>query len=294
MTATPLRSAPASTEAVPGGGEVAAPLPARRRDRYLVTGTAIIVAYAAVALMAPLLAPFDPDDGDVLHRLAPPDGSHWLGTDQSGRDVLSRLIFAVRIDLPLGFLLALLPTVVGTALGVLAGYFGRFVDAAVMRTSELVQAFPFYVLIMALVAVFEPGVGTLVVVFVMIGWVPSASLTRAELLRVREQEYMQAAVLSGLPRRRVLFRHALPNALDPVLAYFPADVMFAVGSLAGLSFLGVGLPPSIPELGAMISDGQPYATTHWWLVVAPGITLALLGLGLVLVGDALAQRLGQR
>lgn len=263
----------------------------RRRPGQLIAGCTIVALFAAVALLAPLLAPHDPNQADVLNRLAQPSASHLLGTDQNGRDVLSRLLYATRIDLPLGVLLAFMPMVIGTLLGALAGYFGRVADIIVMRTAELIQAFPFYVLILALVAVLEPGVRAIILVFLLIGWVPYASLARAELLRVREQEYIQAAIVVGLPHWRILLRHALPNSIDAILAYFPADVLFAIISLAGLSFLGVGIQEPTPEWGSMIADGQPYVLTNGWLVVAPGVMLVTLGVGLILIGETLSQRL---
>jgi peptide/nickel transport system permease protein len=274
--------------------EAAVPASKPRRELQLIVGCTIVAVFVLMAIFAPLLAPHDPNDGDILNRLTSPNASHPLGTDAAGRDVLSRLLYATRVDLPFGVLLAFLPMVIGTLLGSLAGYAGRMTDIVVMRTAELIQAFPFYVLILALVAVLEPGMRAILLVFLLIGWVPYASLARAELLRVREQEYIQAAIVVGLPRWRILLRHALPNSIDATLAYFPADVLFAIVSLAGLSFLGVGIQDPTAEWGSMISAGQPYVLTNWWLVVAPGAMLVTLGVGLILIGDVLSQRLRER
>lgn len=277
----------------------------RRLPTKVLIGGAIVLAFLLVALLAPVLASHDPYEQDLLDRLARPSAAHWLGTDSLGRDVLSRLIHAARTDLWIAFLAALLPMLAGTALGSLAGYFGRLADTAVMRLADLVQAFPVYVLTIALVFVVAPvageriGVGPLdadrravaiLIAFTAVGWVVYARLVRSEILRVRELDYVKAARMGGLSNLRILFRHVLPNATSQTVVYFFADFGIAVLVLAALSFLGLGFEPERPEWGSMIEAGRPFIRSHWWLSTVPGLVMATLGVGLALVGDGLDDR----
>jgi peptide/nickel transport system permease protein len=266
----------------------------RRLPGKLKIGVGIVLLFVLVGALAPLLTRHDPTARDVLNRLQPPSSTHWLGTDSNGSDVMSRLLHAIRLDLPLGFILAAIPCVIGTVVGALAGFSRRFLDTVVMRSADLVQAFPAYISILALVAILEPGVKSIVVAFALLGWVSYARLARGEVLRVREQEYVIAALGAGFPRRRVLARHVMPNVLNQTIVYFPADMLLSIVALAGLSFLGVGVQGTVPEWGRMIADGQAYVRVQPWPVVAPGLTLALLGLGLMLIADGLDDHLRSR
>jgi len=268
--------------------------PARRPlPRKAVAGVAIVGAFALIALCAPVLAPYDPDAQDVAARLQGPSASHPLGTDQVGRDELSRLIYATRVDLPVSVLAVLLPALLGTLVGSLAGYYGRWVDTLTMRVADVVQAFPIYVFLIALVFALGAGIRSILIAFTVIGWVVYARLVRGEILRIRDLEYVQAATLAGLSRRRVLVRHVLPNALRQTVVYMSSDLVLAMVSFSALSYFGLGVAPPTAEWGSMIADGQEFLRTDPQLSVFPGVAIVLLGTGFVLIGDGLDDHLRQ-
>lgn len=282
-----------SIEAQAPAAVAAAPKPVGaervRMPRRVWVGGSIVALYVAVAALAPWIAPHDPFEVDVVNALAHPGAAHWLGTDELGRDVLSRLVHASRVDLLVGFLGAALPAVLGTALGAVSGFRGGWVDGAIMRLSDLVQAFPTYILIIALVFVLGPGVASILVAFTLIAWVSYARLIRTEVLRVRNLDYVAAARASGLPPRRVLWRHVFPNSVGQSLVYLPSDIVGATLGLAALSFLGLGIQAPAPEWGAMIAAGQPYIRDQWWLSTVPGLVVVGFGLGLSLVGEGIEE-----
>lgn len=257
----------------------------RPLPRMVWVGAAIVALFVLSAIFAPLVAPADPLAQDVTNALQAPSWQHLLGTDSLGRDVLSRMIWASRIDLLVGFLGAVLPAIVGTIFGALAGYFGGWVDTVVMRFSDLVQAFPSYILVIALVFVLGAGPVSILVSMTVVSWVAYARLMRTEMLRVREQDYIAATKVSGFSSQRVLWRHALPNAIGQSVVYLPSDIVAATLGLAALSFLGLGIQPPSPEWGAMIADGQTYIREQWWLSTFPGFAIVLFGLGLSMIGE---------
>lgn len=259
-------------------------------------GCLIITAFVVLGLFAGLFAPHDPLKQDLLNRLAPPSSSHLLGTDALGRDVVSRLIFAIRVDLRVGLLCAVLPMLVGTVIGALAGFYGGLIDLVVTRLIDLVQSFPVLVFFLALLGAMGmakpflflgPGELPVIVVFVAVGWIVYARLIRGEVMRIRELDYVQAARAGGLSGLRVLFRHVLPNALNQTLVYVVLDVGLAILALATLSFLGLGIPSPTPEWGAMIAENRDRFAQQWWLIVAPGVAITVLGIGFALAGDGL-------
>ena len=250
-------------------------------------GAVIVAVYILLALLAPVIAPHDPNAQDVVNRLADPSRDHLAGTDELGRDVFSRLLHAARVDLTVGFLGALLPLLVGTAIGALAGYIGGWVDAVIMRVADVVQAFPPYILMIALVFALGQGAGTILLAFALTVWVIYARLIRDEILRVRGLDYVHAARASGIPRWRIIVRHVLPNTMSQSLVYFTTDILFAILALAAFSFIGLGIPPPTAEWGAMIEGGKEFLRDSWWLTASPGIALSILGLGFMLLGDGL-------
>lgn len=255
--------------------------------RMVWVGSAILLSFALIAVFAPVIAPADPMAQDVHDSLAAPSWQHPLGTDELGRDVLSRMIWASRIDLMIGFLGALFPAVLGTLLGALAGYFGGWVDVVIMRISDLVQAFPTYILVIALVFVLGPGPVSILISMTLVAWVAYARLMRTEMLRVRELDYISAARVSGFSQSRVLLRHALPNSIRQSIVYLPSDMVAATLGLAALSFLGLGIQPPTPEWGAMIGEGQAYIREQWWLSTVPGLAIVAFGLGLSMIGEGI-------
>jgi peptide/nickel transport system permease protein len=260
----------------------------------LVVGGVIVAVYVLVALAAPLLAPYDPLAQDVVVALQGPSSAHLLGTDELGRDVLSRIIFAARIDLPVAVLATVLPCLVGTALGVVCGYVGGWFDAVVMRISDLLQAFPTYILMIVLVFSLGPGVRSLLISFTVVGWVVYARLVRTEVLRIREAEYVTAAVTAGFGTPRIIVRHVLPNTLRQTFIYLTSDLVFAVTALAAFSFLGFGIQQPTPEWGSMIAAAQPYISYRTMLTVMPGLVITVLAFGFALLGDGLQDRKAPR
>jgi peptide/nickel transport system permease protein len=263
----------------------------RRMPRKAWVGLAIFILFVIIAVFAPLIAPYDPNTQDATQRLLPPSLSHLFGTDALGRDQFSRVIFATRTDLPLSLAAVFLPLLVGTAIGAFAGFYGGWADAVSMRMADLVQAFPVYVLLIALVFALGGGVRSILIAFTAVGWVVYARLVRAEILHIRSLEYVQAATVGGLGRRRILSRHVMPNALPQPLIYAASDVVLAVVTLSALSFFGLGISKGTPEWGSMIADGQIYLSDQWWLSVTPGLAIVLFGLGMSLIGDGLGERL---
>jgi peptide/nickel transport system permease protein len=263
----------------------------QRMPKKVWVGTAIVAIYVVIALLAPVLAPHDPLAIEPANKLAAPTADHLLGTDELGRDVFSRLLYATRIDLPIGFLGALLPAILGTVLGALAGFFGKWVDTVVMRTADVVQAFPAYILIIVLVFVLGQGANSIVIAFTVLAWVVYARIIRGEVLRVRDLDYVHAARVAGLGKLRILRVHVFPNAINQTVVYLPSDIVFATLALAAFSFLGLGIPPPTPEWGAMIADGQPFIRTNWWLATVPGLLIVGIGFGLSLIGEGLEEGL---
>lgn len=279
----------------PGSDAAEAPLDDRslwqKMPKKVWVGSAIVLVYVLVALLAPVIAPHDPLAIEPVNKLASPTADHLLGTDELGRDVFSRLLYATRVDLPIGFLGALFPAILGTILGALAGFFGKWVDTAVMRTADVVQAFPAYILVIVLVFALGQGATSILIAFTVLAWVVYARIIRGEVLRVRDLDYVHAARVAGFRKMRILSVHVFPNAFNQTLVYLPSDMVFATLALASFSFLGLGIPPPTPEWGAMIADGQPFIRTNWWLATVPGLMIVGIGLGLSLIGEGLEEGL---
>jgi peptide/nickel transport system permease protein len=256
-------------------------------NRSLVAGATILIVFALAGACAPLVAGHNPLAQDAA-PLANPSWHHLLGTDQLGRDVWARLIYSIRIDLSVALAAVALPFIAGTVIGLLAGYFGTAVDALVMRIGEIVLAFPFNVLVLALVFVMGSGVVSVLVAFTVTGWISYTIIVRGQVLTERHQEYVLAAQLLGYSRRRILLRHVLPNVVTQAIVYAMSDVVLTIASIVALGFLGLGITPPTPEWGSMISDGTPFLTTHPVLAAAPGVAVVIVGFGLSLIGDGLA------
>ena len=267
--------------------------PAGRKRRVLAgyrISFAIVVGAVLLAIFGPYIAPHDPNAQNLLVRLQPPSSAHWLGTDDLGRDVFSRVLVAARIDVGVGILGALLPFVLGTVIGGLAAYFGSVWDLMLMRLGDLVLAFPVYVLVIALVAVEGSSVKTLLFVFTVVGWVPYARVVRAAVLQVKGFDYITAARLGGLSNARVIVRHLLPNVIFNSVTVLITNVMVVLLTLASFSYLGLGIQPPTAEWGAMIAEAQPYMQQQWWLVAAPGVMIAVIGFGFLSLGERFNER----
>lgn len=266
------------------------------RDALAVAGLAVVVGLCLLALLTPFLAPLDPAfQGDLLAaRLSGPSPGHPLGTDQFARDVLSRMLYGARISLGIGFLAVGIAVAVGTLVGAVAGYLGGAVDAVLMRGVDLVMAFPRLVLLISVIALFQPGVGVIVVVLGLTLWPGTARLVRAEVLSLREREFVEAARALGYSRRRIVLRHLVPNALGPVVVAATLGIGNTIVLEAGLSFLGIGVQPPTPSWGTMVADGRNHLLDAWWLSTFPGLAIVLTVLAFNLVGDGLRDALDPR
>jgi peptide/nickel transport system permease protein len=258
----------------------------------LWAGVAVVVTLIVLTLVAPWTGLPAPNQQDLLAALQPPSLAHPFGTDQLGRDILSRVIYGTRIDFSFGFITTYATLAVGMLLGALAGYLGGWVDTVVMRAVDVVIAFPFIVLILAIAAVFGAGLVGAYAGVLVVGWALYARLTRGEMLVLREKQFVLAAQTMGFSTPRVVFRHAIPNLLRPNLVFSMADMVLNILTLAALSYLGMGVQPPTPEWGAMIADGQGYLLTAWWVSTFPGLTVVAAGVAFSLIGDGLADRLG--
>jgi peptide/nickel transport system permease protein len=268
-----------------------APAPAARRAApgLLLAGAAIVLAWIAAAAFAPWIATHDPTAIDLAALLRPPSGAHPFGTDNLGRDVFSRTVHGARLALYIGLVGVLAPLVIGTAIGLLAGYFGGWVDAALMRLADVTFAFPFFVLVLAIVAILGPGIPNYFLALAMVGWIAYARLARAEAMVLRRAEFVLAERTMGLGHGHVLLRHVLPNAVSPIAVYAMTDVTLVILFGASLGFLGLGARPPAPEWGVMIAEGQGYVATAWWIAFFPGMAMLTLGAGFALIGDGLAR-----
>lgn len=261
------------------------------RQPALMAGIVILVIVVGMALAAPLLTPYNPITQDLNASLLGPSRAHLLGTDQLGRDTFTRLLYGLRLDLRIAFLAVLFPFVLGTVLGSLAGYFGGWADTIIMRVADIVVAFPFYVLIIALVFVLSPGERSIYIAITAVGWVAYARIIRGEILVAKRQDYVMAARAGGLSNLRIMRRHLLPNVITQAFIYAMSDIVQDILAIVTLGYLGLGIPPPTADLGSMINDGQNFLSTHWQLTTIPGLAVVIVGLGLSLVGDGLADLL---
>ena len=257
------------------------------RPRELRLGALLLLLLVLACAVGPMFAPYGPKDVDVVNLLQGPSSAHWLGTDQLGRDVLSRLLYGGRIDIALAFAVLVVPFVTGVLVGLVAGLKGGWVDAVAMRTADAIQAFPVYVLVLAIVFSLGPGVSSIFIAFAVINWVPYARLVRGDVQVVKGLDYVLAARAASLSRRRVALRHVLPNVLRQPAVYAMSDVVMNMLAIVTLGYLGVGVQPPTPDWGAMISDGQAFIATNPSLSVFPGICIVLTGLSVALIGDGL-------
>lgn len=255
----------------------------------ILIAVVILGGWLVIALAASAIAPYDPNAVDIMNMLSPPNAAHLFGTDQVGRDVFSRVLFASRVDLLLCVAGVLPPLLIGTIIGLLSGYFGGAVDTVFMRIYDLTVAFPFFVLVLAIVGVLGPGLLNFILALALVGWVSYARLVRAQVLTIRESEYIQAAKCLGYRPATILSHHVLPNAIGPVIAYAASDAVLVMLAGASFGFLGMGAQPPLAEWGVMIADGQAFVQQAWWICLFPGLAAISLGLGFALLGDGLGQ-----
>jgi peptide/nickel transport system permease protein len=264
------------------------------RNPLAVTGAAIVLLLFLVAAAAPLVAPWDPYEFDAKHVLEGPSWNHLLGTDGLGRDVLSRMIYGARISLLVGFVAIGISTLVGVSLGAIAGYFGGAVDAVIMRFVDLMLNFPTLFLILAVIATLDAGIWNIMVVIGITSWMGLSRLVRAEIMTLRQRDFMVAAEALGLPPSRIIFRHAIPNALAPVFVSAILGVGGAILLESALSFLGIGVQPPEASWGNILTEGRSTLGIAWWLSVCPGVAILVTVLGYNLLGQGLRDVLDPR
>jgi peptide/nickel transport system permease protein len=261
------------------------------RQPALLAGLILLAVILFMVIGAPLLTSYNPITQDLNATLSGPSAHHLLGTDQLGRDTWSRLLYGGRVDLQVAFIAVLFPFILGTVLGSVAGYFGGWVDLLIMRIVDIVVAFPFYVLIIALVFVLGPGERSIYIAITVVGWVSYARIIRGEILVAKRQEYVLAAQSGGLSNLRIMGRHLLPNVITQAIIYAMSDIVQDILAIVTLSYLGLGIQPPTPDWGSMIANGQNFLTTHWQLTTLPGLAVVVTGLALSLIGDGLADLL---
>lgn len=252
----------------------------------LIASLGSVALIVLIALFAPMIAPFSPTEQNFSVALQGPSWAHPFGTDQFGRDVLSRVIYASRIDLLIAAAIVCIAMVIGTIVGLTAGYLGGRVGSILMRLVNIALAFPFIILVMAVVSARGPGTFNLILAASMVWWVSYARLVRAETLVVRELPYMAAARASGYSTPRCIVFHLLPNVASQALVYASSDVIYALLLASSVSFLGLGVQAPTPEWGQMIAESQDFMTTAWWLPFFPGIAIILTGIAFSMLGDA--------
>ena len=272
--------------------EAPAPLAVRERRRSpLVLGGAMLGLLVVAALLGPLLSPYDPSSHDFDRLLQAPSLEHPFGTDNFGRDVLTRILYGAAINLRIGVLAVVFPFLAGSLLGSLAGYRGGWIDAVIMRTVDVITAVPFLVLVIAIVAFLGPGEVNVLLAIGAVGWVTYARLVRGEVLREKNLEYAAALRALGFRRWRILLGHILPNAIPPAVIFLASDVVLVILTTASLGFLGLGVRPPAPEWGMMIAEGREFLANGWWVATMPGFACMYTGLAFILVGDGIADLL---
>ena len=264
------------------------------RNPLAMAGGAVILVLFVVAIFAPLIAPHNPDLIDTSNILAAPSAGHWLGTDELGRDVLSRMIFSTRISLLVGFVAVGISTVIGVIVGAISGYYGGWVDSVLMRFVDIMLCFPTIFLILAVIAILSPSIWNIMIVIGITGWMGVSRLVRAEFLTLKEQDFVMASKAIGVRDLRIIFRHILPNAMSPVLVSAVLGVGGAILIESGLSFLGLGVQPPTPSWGNMLTAGKDNIEIAWWLSLFPGLAILVTVLGYNLLGEGLQDALNPR
>ena len=262
-----------------------------RRSYSLVIGAGLLGVIVVAAVLAPWITPHDPLAHNLESILAPPSSENLLGTDHLGRDVWTRLLYAARLDLLIGVGAVITPFVTGTLLGAVAGYYGGRIDLAVSAATDMLFAFPYYVLIIALVFSLGPGIPSIFIAMAIVAWVSYARIVRGEVLSARGQQYVMAAKTLGYSDLRIIVRHILPNVITQPVTYAMSDIVVIIVGVVTLSYLGLGVPPPTPDWGSMIASGQSFLTTHWQLSTIPGVAVVIVGLSFSLIGDGLTHRL---
>jgi peptide/nickel transport system permease protein len=276
----------------------------RRKPRGLVRrllsnplsaiGAVLVLIVVLIAVLAPLIAPFDPIVMASQNRLLPPSAVNWFGTDDSGRDIFSRIVFGTRYSLLAALGILVIASALGTVIGLAAGLFGGWVDEALMRLTDMFLAFPALVLAMGMAAALGPSLFNAMIATVLVWWPWYARLVRGQTLQLKQEAFVEASIVAGASRWRIAFHHILRNCLTPLIVQISLDIGYAVLTLAGLSFIGLGAQPPTPEWGSMVSVGRDYFLDQWWMVTFPGMAIFISVMAFNLLGDGLQEVLSPR
>lgn len=257
------------------------------KNKALAGGISIIGIFTLIALLAPLISPYDPSFIDQGALLVPPSFVHWLGTDSLGRDILSRLIYGARISLSIGLIAVGIATILGIILGAISGFYGHFADNLIMRFVDIMLCFPTFYLILAVVAVLGPSIFNIMIIIGLTSWMGPARLVRAEILSLKEREFVQMARAIGASNSRIILRHLIPNAIGPVLVNATLGIAGAILLESGLSFLGLGVQPPMPSWGNILIESKSTLGVAWWITVFPGLAILITILGFNFLSEGL-------
>ena len=269
-------------------------LPAWAVTPTFILGIIIVAAALVMAIFPEQIAPYDPTVVDITVRTKAPSAEHIFGTDNYGRDVFSRVVWGTRIDLSIGFFGVLVPMIIGGIIGLLAAWYGGWLDSLLMRISEIMMAFPFTILVIAIITILGTGTINLYIALWLVGWMSYARLVRAEVLKLKKAEFIEAARVAGFSDARILLRHILPNVISSSIVFAASDMVMCMLTGASMSFLGLGVQPPTPEWGAILNEGRTYISYASWMTFYPGLVLATTGVGLSLLGDSMTEILRRK
>jgi len=265
-----------------------------KKNKIALAGSCVVILLFAVSIFAPVIAPYDPHEINLKLVLAPPSGSHPCGTDQLGRDVFSRMVWGSRISLKVGFVATGIAILIGAILGAVAGYYGRWTDAVIMRFVDIMLCFPTFFLILAVIALLEPSIWNIMIIIGLTGWMGITRLVRADFTSLRERDFVLAARAIGASDLRIIFVHILPNAMASVLVAATLGVAGAILTESALSFLGIGVQPPTPSWGNILTAGKDNIDIAWWLSLYPGLAILITVLGYNLLGEGIRDSLDPR
>jgi len=264
------------------------------RDKLSLAGLAIVLAFFALSILTPAIAPYDPSAIDVDNILAPPSAAHIFGTDELGRDVFTRMLYGSGISLKVGFVAVGIAVIIGAFLGAISGYYGGWIDIVIMRFVDIMLCFPSFFLILAVIAFMEPSIFNIMAVIGLTSWMGITRLVRAEFLSLKERDFVLAEKTIGASAPRIIFGHILPNAMGPVLVSATLGIAAAVLTESALSFLGIGVQPPTPSWGNMLTQGQNVLGIAWWLSFFPGMAILITVLGYNLLGEGIRDAIDPR
>ncbi len=252
-----------------------------------IVGIIIVVTAILISFFPQFIAPYDPIEVNSKAILVAPSAEHFFGTDNFGRDVFSRVIWAARIDLQIGVFATIVPLIFGSMMGLIAGYYGGVVDNILMRIIDILMTFPFTILVIVIMTILGQGMRNIYIAIWLVGWMAYAKLVRGEVLVLKNAEFIEAARVTGFSDKRILLRHMLPNVVSSAVVFAASDVVLCMLTGASMSFLGLGVQPPTPEWGAILNEGRAYIMNAWWITFFPGLFMAITGIGFSLLGDGL-------